>query len=697
MSSFAPQPARSEPTQDLTGITVGRFVIHRLLGAGGMGQVYQAEDTRLKRPVAMKRMTPQLNTDEHYRRRFLKEAECASRLSHQYIAGIYDVFEERGEIFLVMEYVEGETLRQRLQRAISIDELVDIATQCATALVAAQAQGIVHRDIKPENIMLTPALQVKILDFGVARVLPGAGQTTTQGASFSTGGMAGTPAYMAPESLLEKVADCRSDIFSLGVTLYEGATGQHPFQSDTFLNTVQRVLHHTPPPVSLVNLKAPAELARIIAKTLCKDPAERYATSADLLVDLRALHRTQAFPTLAPPLGSPVDDGASRTAPLLTPASAVPPASEPSAGGNKVKLWVGLALAGALAVGFFLSWARLRLLLPAGTSATESQAPVGGEASPSAPRPEETSPSAVTPPVTPSPKQTGSLGESKSAISAASTPDAKKDKSARPRLNSQAAGAVESEAGRSRLAVGMGGLEVTTDVTGAQVLITNPDGKAPQQCTTPCRFDDLKPGRYTMEVTKEGYRTLHRIFDVQANKTVPENLRLEPQRAMLAITSEPAQAQVFVNGQLQPELTPTTVSLVPGAYTIAVQKASYGRYEGSVQLKDEDIRQVKFQLAPLPGTANGQPVGNAQPAANGQAASNGQVGTKGLVDIRTVPPAADILVEGASTGHRTPFRLELLTGQHTLTLYLKGYRAVQRIIVVQENQTVSLQEVLSQP
>jgi tetratricopeptide (TPR) repeat protein/predicted Ser/Thr protein kinase len=284
--------------QDLTGTSVGRFAIRARLGSGGMGEVYRADDTKLKRPVALKRIAPQLRADPVYRRRFLREAEYASQLSYEHIAGIYDVFEEGDDTFLVMEYVEGQTLRQRLNQPLDMPDFLAIATQCAAALMAAHERGIVHHDIKPGNIMISPQGQVKILDFGVARRLPGVDET----ASIDTRGSApsGTPAYMPPEVLLEKESDGRGDIFSLGVVFYEALTGRNPFKADSFAGTTQRILSETPPPMQTINPAVPEELERIVAKMLAKDPAERYATAADLLVDLNALQRGRVQPLATP-------------------------------------------------------------------------------------------------------------------------------------------------------------------------------------------------------------------------------------------------------------------------------------------------------------------------------------------------------------------------------------------------------------
>ena len=198
---------------DLTGSILGRFTLRGLLGAGGMGQVYRAEDNTLKRVVAIKRMAPQLQFEERDRKRFLKEAQRASALNHPNIAAIYDVLEVKGEILLVMEYVEGVTLRQRLRKPISIEEFLDVAIQCAEGLGAAHQQHIVHGDIKPDNIMLTPAMRVKILDFGVAKRF--AHFDPNDATESLTASLSGTPAYMAPEVLLQKPYDGRADLFSL--------------------------------------------------------------------------------------------------------------------------------------------------------------------------------------------------------------------------------------------------------------------------------------------------------------------------------------------------------------------------------------------------------------------------------------------------------------------------------------------------
>ena len=284
VESSSRQAAVTPADSSLSGTVAGRFLIRGRLGAGGMGEVYRADDLRLKRAVALKRMSPHLRADRLYRERFFKEAERASGLTGDHVAAVYDVLEDNGEIFLVMEYVEGETLRERLHRPLPLEEFLHIARQCADALVVAHARGIVHCDLKPENIMLTATQQVKVLDFGVAKHIP-----RTDDSSTLEELVGGTPAYMSPEVLLDNLSDGRADIFSLGVVFYEALTGQHPFRARSFVATSQRILHDSPPPVSSLNPKVPPAIETIVSRMLAKDPEQRIASASQLSADLRNL------------------------------------------------------------------------------------------------------------------------------------------------------------------------------------------------------------------------------------------------------------------------------------------------------------------------------------------------------------------------------------------------------------------------
>lgn len=263
-----------------------------------MGEVFRARDTKLNRTVALKRM--HLNADNGAAKsRILTEAERASRINHPNIATVYDVIEEQDDVLLVMELVEGQTLRHRLYKPISVDEAVQITSHCAEALAAAHKQGVVHCDIKPENVMLTADGSVKLLDFGVARTIatPG-GDTWASRTNTST--FSGTPAYMSPEVLNEQKPDARSDIFSLGVVLYEMLAGENPFHTATMIETANRVIHLDPAPLPKLRPDVSEQLGRIVSHAIEKRPDERYASATELARDLRAVISGQPHLVAAP-------------------------------------------------------------------------------------------------------------------------------------------------------------------------------------------------------------------------------------------------------------------------------------------------------------------------------------------------------------------------------------------------------------
>jgi serine/threonine protein kinase len=285
------------------GQRLGPYEIVGQLGAGGMGEVYRARDPRLDRTVAIKVLPPQLAQSDAYRQRFQREARAASALSHPNIAHVYDVGEQDGIHFIAMEYVEGENLRAVLARGpLDPARVAEVGLQMASALEEAHGRGIVHRDIKPANAVMSAQGQVKVLDFGLARqVREGAAaldsdhrtDTNTQ-----AGVVLGTVPYMSPEQALGQPVDARTDIFSLGVVLYELATGKLPFVGDTANQTIDRICHAVPAPITGLNRMAPEALQRIVAKCLEKDRERRYATAKDLQVDLRNLQRDRESATV---------------------------------------------------------------------------------------------------------------------------------------------------------------------------------------------------------------------------------------------------------------------------------------------------------------------------------------------------------------------------------------------------------------
>jgi serine/threonine-protein kinase len=286
-----PSSETSTGAAELAGTVAGRFVILKMLGVGGMGQVYQAQDTKLRRVVAIKRMAPRLQQDEGDRRKFLREAQQASALNHPNVAGIYDVIEEGGEILLIMEYVEGTPLRLVMHKGFSDDEFFELAIQALEGLNAAHDKGIVHCDIKPENIMLTPEGRVKILDFGVARRFSLGNNEATPTVETLTSSVSGTPAYMAPEILTQKPYDGRADLFSMGLVYYEMLGGEQPFETDSIAGTMASVLHKVPSSLDELNPKVSTGVSAVVRTMLEKNPARRYSCARDVLIDLRRVRQ----------------------------------------------------------------------------------------------------------------------------------------------------------------------------------------------------------------------------------------------------------------------------------------------------------------------------------------------------------------------------------------------------------------------
>jgi serine/threonine protein kinase/tetratricopeptide (TPR) repeat protein len=278
----------------MIGSTIQHYLVRERLGAGGMGEVYLAEDVRLGRPVALKFLLANVQGDPERRGRLMTEARAASSLRSSNIAAIYDIGEHNGSMFLVMEYVEGELLSAKLAAGpLGGREVVEIGIQLADALDEAHGHGIVHRDIKSANIMITPRGQVKILDFGLARIVrpdtlftPVDDRTIDVPQLTMPGTLLGTVLYMSPEQAYGKPADHRSDLFSLGVVLYESLTGRLPFAGDSLPDVLDRLLHREPQPVSQVVPGIVAEMDAVVGRALAKEPAIRYQTARDLMTDL---------------------------------------------------------------------------------------------------------------------------------------------------------------------------------------------------------------------------------------------------------------------------------------------------------------------------------------------------------------------------------------------------------------------------
>src|SRR2546423_735804 len=281
---------------------LGRYEIRAKIGAGGMGEVYLARDTQLDRTVALKILSAEIGRDQQRLYRFLQEARAASKLKSANVAHIYEIGEVEGHHFIAMEYVEGEPLNKKMGgRPMEAAEIIKLGIQIARALDEAHSKGITHRDIKPQNIIVTSDEEVKVLDFGLAKL------SVVQATDFapdselatkvktSPGVVMGTVNYMSPEQAMGRDVDHRTDIFSLGVVLYEMATARVPFSGASLTETIDRIAHAQPEAIARFNYNVPAELEVIIKKALRKNRDERYQSARDLLVDLRELERELEF------------------------------------------------------------------------------------------------------------------------------------------------------------------------------------------------------------------------------------------------------------------------------------------------------------------------------------------------------------------------------------------------------------------
>ncbi len=281
----------------MVGQTVSHYKILGKLGGGGMGVVYEAEDTRLGRHVAIKFLPDNLTGDAKAMERFEREARAASLLNHPSICTIHEVEDHNGHPFIVMEKLEGVSLKQRIRgNPMDVDDLLEVALQVADALSASHAKGIIHRDIKPANIFITSTGQTKVLDFGLAKLLRNeklatSEETPIEDSLTAVGVIPGTAVYMSPEQARSEELDPRTDLFSFGVVLYEMATGKKPFSGNNVVMTLDAVLHTKPPSPMTLNPRLPKELENIIGKAMEKDRNKRYATAAEMKADLQHLKK----------------------------------------------------------------------------------------------------------------------------------------------------------------------------------------------------------------------------------------------------------------------------------------------------------------------------------------------------------------------------------------------------------------------
>jgi serine/threonine-protein kinase len=531
---------------------IGRYKIVRELGRGAMGVVYHAIDPNIGRPVAIK--TIQLGSrkpeeQERLRERLLREARSAGILSHPGIVTIYDV-EHQGDIaYIAMEYVDGPTLDQLLSESAPIApaRLLNVLAQAAVALDYAHQKGIVHRDIKPANIMIARDGQVKITDFGIAKI-------TASDQLTMTGAIVGTPHYMSPEQVQGHPIDGRTDQFSLGVIAYEALTGEKPYTGEHLTTVVYRIVTEEPALPHRLNPSLAGPIETVLRKGLSKKPDARYGNCQEFVDALeKACAATKGW-RLMPRGGSLNEPTIADTAPRSE--VTLPPGKKPKRLGDTTMT----AARGKDRSGSFLTFL-LAILVTGGLIALIAlQAPPW--LSP-APEPQKTAeaPKAAPPPQPSNPEPPkASPDDSKPSPLTPAEPAPKAEEAPKPEQP-------KSEPPRKAASTAPQPITIISSPGGARAML---DGRPDAVCTTPCSVD-AAPGRHTIAVSLDGYGTEFREVDVGAGPVEMTAVVLRARGGTLMLTSIPAGAKVLVNDKPIPQTTPARINLAPGSYKITIE------------------------------------------------------------------------------------------------------------------------------
>jgi serine/threonine-protein kinase len=653
---------------------VGRYQIIEELGRGAMGVVYRGFDPTIGRTVAIK--TVQLDAgDPELVMRFRREVQAAGVLSHPNIVTIYDAGEDQGLFYIAMELVEGETLQKMLaQGPLPVEQAIALAEQIAAALDHAHGHYVVHRDVKPANIIVSGG-HVKVMDFGIAKV--------TASTLTGTGQLLGTPSYMSPETVKGQGVDGRSDLFSLGIILYEMLTGTKPFLGDNLAAVIYKIVGEQPEPPSAVNPALDPGLNYVVLKALAKSPAERYQICAELAVDLKnyaayqergrrmaeasAARGAAVAPAVVP--AAPAGDGAAsatllhaRTVamsragvtPAATDASAASAATAPAAARRPVQqrkaLLAGIAAAVVVlaAIGGGVLWKVRKPAAPQRPPALQEAAPAQPVRPPPAPAEAAPAPSAATPA-----QPAAGPAPSGSAAKTTGTP-------AKP---------AEIE------------FQVSANENPASIRI---DGRKQPEWQTPYRFR-LPVGKHTIEVHKPGFQPARR--EVEFTRSGPRSIVMElaPSQATVHITTIPPGAQVYFDGQQQAAPTPFAYTLSFGEHKLSIRKPGYQAVERAVQIGDAAPAAIRVLLVPE------RPIVAERPVAPPGSAPQGT----GRLSIRTKPGGASITVDGAPTQYRTPVNIPLSAGKHSIVIEHRGFASETHEVTIRKDDMTNLELTLT--
>ena len=666
---------------------VGRYEISGELGRGAMGVVYHATDPVIGRAVAVKALLLSEEgtglTRAELLAKFQTEARAAGLLTHPNIVVVFDAGEEDGLFFITMELVEGKSLQNLLDagQMFPVPRVLRIMEQTCGALQFAHDRNIVHRDIKPANLMLTPDDTVKVTDFGTAKILQ-------FGTVQQTAHVVGTPSYMSPEQIKGKVVDGRSDIFSLGVVLYEMVTGEKPFPGQNITTVIYKIVNEEPTAPRDIDSSIHPGLNDIIMKSLSKEPAARYQSCRELFEDLRNYRSLPSFsnpnatlPAVTPQQNSQSQGGyldsaqiastshnlSSRASnpsqtPVVRRTGTMAPVPEPRESNMLATVLAAIFLLAVIVFGA----QRIRPIFQAArqqnrASSTSSEVPQTQAAS---------DPAATVSTTTDSVPPSNISAEIPLAVNPTANPTPLSGKSAerapwRPAVvttNSLSPAVAEYKDQILQIATERH-LRDRLSVKGSGMTLRLSGKLRPAEHSELLKFLRSAP---------VGIQVIDDIrFDDTANTASSSDpskqqpAQAQPPAQGLSVTSDPPGADIFINGDKQSGQTPMTLPLKPGKYNVVLRFPGYDAYSGSVQVGDDGQAKIEAALHQ----------------------KNGQVA---WAQVESTPAGAEIWVDGVSTGQRTPARVEINSGIHNIALKLEGYRGSRNAVQASEGGTVNI-------
>jgi serine/threonine-protein kinase len=664
--------------------TVGRYEITGELGRGAMGVVYKALDPTIGRTVALKTMRLDVHglDAQEMVRRFQNEARAAGVLNHPNIVTIYDAGQEDGIFYIAMEFIEGTTLHEVLteQRVLATDEVLQLTRQISRGLDYAHSNGIVHRDIKPANIMITGNGTVKIMDFGIAK---SGGQVT------NTGQVLGTPNYMSPEQVKGRPLDGRSDLFSLGVILYEMLTGEKPFVGQNVTTIIYKIVNETPITPRDLDVTVHPGLSAIVTKALAKAPDDRYQTGADLVRDLENYKlagpvrtgSTAAIPVPATPektvvlpvrvvSGSTARVAAAAAAPAKGPIPLLRPTTAILSSKRSVLIAtiVTVVLLGCAMGGYAYHRTQVKMRQLA-AEAKAREAKLQAEREPIA---------IAIPAPTPTPE----------VIAPDTTVRFFPTKKTASGQKQQPAPPQKATSSPNRVFVQQSELKLVSKPDGAKVEI---DGWSEPNWITPFTASHLAAGNHTIVFTKAGYLQQTRAIESVAGKSIDVSADLPPAVSTIVVTSNPQGANVWVDAKDSGQTTPAQLTVDKGFHKVTVRKAGFK----DASMEDTVAEGQTMSFSPVLLSVNPQSEDGKSPTLLRRIFGTDTIPEgKGLVHIRTNPEGASIMVDGKAAPKKTNARWPADPGVYSIVLQLNGYKSVHRNIRVQKGKVVNIDEIL---